>query len=269
MASNCENPWKRTLSYSVSESQAHRMSTFENVPVRPNLCEMSLTEDVQSVEQLLLNGANIEKRMGGRTALMLAASQGLVCQVQLLLHYNADVSAKTLVGQTALHFAASTSHSARIIQILVKAGADTEARDRHGMTALMLAASFTTDRPRLVKTLIQNGSDINASNNRGMTALYLAASHGLEKTLQVLIENDADVLTVFSDHVTMQQRLSQLQPVIVSLIESGMQRMQRLRGEAFALGTHERLGENSRVRGLHPELVRVVLEHMSKYDGVK
>lgn len=45
----------------------------------------------------------------------------------------------------------------------------------------------------IVQTLIEHGANINATNNDGESALLLAAAKGSENMVKLLIENGADV----------------------------------------------------------------------------
>ena len=60
----------------------------------------------------------------------------------------------------------------KMIQTLIKFGADVNAKGNDGMTALMWAAHGNKN-PEIIKTLLIAGADINA-NNGGLTALMMA-----------------------------------------------------------------------------------------------
>ncbi len=59
---------------------------------------------------------------------------------------------------------------------MVRGGADSGVRDRHGNTALIAAAA--ADDIKAVRALIRSGADANAENARGETALMMAAANG-------------------------------------------------------------------------------------------
>ena len=50
-----------------------------------------------------------------------------------------------------------------------------------------------------VKTLIKNGADVNAKNEGGWTALMMASENGHNEVVKILIENKADVNIQDSD----------------------------------------------------------------------
>jgi len=77
----------------------------------------------------------------------------------------------------------------------VLARADINARNEHGMTALMRAAYH--GRVEMVRTLLENGADPNVMRNDKFTALSLAAFFGYGEIVDLLLEHGAktDVAT--------------------------------------------------------------------------
>jgi hypothetical protein len=81
-----------------------------------------------------------------------AAEKGDVAKVHELLAKGADVNAKDENGVTALMIGAEKGH-AEIVQGLLEAGADVKAQDNHGATAAMLAEkNGYTDVAKLLST---------------------------------------------------------------------------------------------------------------------
>ncbi len=95
-------------------------------------------------------------------------------------------------GVTPLWVAAVLGNN-RIVRLLVKYGADLEAKDLdHGRTALWQAAAL--GRVNMVKTLVQNGALINATDyTHGRSVLLAAIFHKRVKIVQLLLEHGADV----------------------------------------------------------------------------
>ena len=77
------------------------------------------------------------------------------------------------------------------IALLSQHGANKEARDLGGKTAIILAAN--DKHVDAVRALIACGADINAADNEGVTALHMAARHGEEAIARILIEAKANV----------------------------------------------------------------------------
>ena len=107
---------------------------------------------------------------------MCAALEGRTETVKALLRKGADVNAKDDSGRTALMFAVINLHG-QTVKVLLEHGADVNARDDDGATPLMLAASCGD--PEIVQTLLSRGADLNGSFvQTGKTALMLAEEHG-------------------------------------------------------------------------------------------
>ncbi|CAE7816722.1 unnamed protein product [Symbiodinium sp. CCMP2592] len=87
-----------------------------------------------------------------------ATSQHL--RVEQLLHQNADPSSPDRLGRTALTCAAEEGHL-KVVEALLKAGAELEARSEAGKTALTVAAMNTRGHGRLsvVEALLRAGAE--------------------------------------------------------------------------------------------------------------
>jgi ankyrin repeat protein len=73
-------------------------------------------------------------------------------------------------------FVPSSTRPIDIAEALIKRGADVNAKDKDGMTTLMVAASH--NNAPMVGLLLQSGSDAAAKNNRNETALDIAKLNG-------------------------------------------------------------------------------------------
>ena len=74
----------------------------------------------------------------------------------------------------------------RMIQDFIKLGADMNAKNRGGMTALMLAAVRVTafnGNPEVIHTLLKAGADIFAKDNNGQTVLDYAGTYAIKRLI--------------------------------------------------------------------------------------
>jgi uncharacterized protein len=111
--------------------------------------------------------------------------------VKSLLKQGADVNAAQGDGMTALHWAAANGDAA-MTQMLLSAGANIRATTRLGAITPLLMASRSGHAP-VVATLLAAGADANSSTATGATALMLAARAGSAATVTRLVENGADI----------------------------------------------------------------------------
>jgi len=87
-----------------------------------------------------------------------------------------------------------------VVTAALEAGADIEARDEIGRTALIWSA-FQGHDPMLAY-LIDQGADVNARDNRERTPLIWAAIAGRGVVIETLLENGADATIADADGKT-------------------------------------------------------------------
>lgn len=91
--------------------------------------------------------------------------------LRLLISFGANLEARDHNGMTALHWAVSDSEFAAA-QVLIESGADIEAIDEEGMTPLLYAAARGSIE--LVDVLITRGANFRKRNNAGNSIISLA-----------------------------------------------------------------------------------------------
>ncbi len=119
-----------------------------------------------------------------------AAKNEDIKNVRELLANGADVDAKDKNGETALHWAACDGR-VDVAKILIEKGADVDAKSNFNETSLHKAAFY--GHVEVVKFLIENGVNVDATNNYWWTVLHEAAFYGHVEVTKVLIEKGADV----------------------------------------------------------------------------
>ncbi|CAI6099993.1 unnamed protein product [Clonostachys chloroleuca] len=126
----------------------------------------------------------------GWTPLMISASvPDNEPVLTLLISKGADVNAKTLWEQSALHFVASKKNL-DIARLLIDNKASTRVRDRRGQYPIHRAAAVGS--APMVALLLQNKSPLNATDNEGYTPLHHAIAEGHGDTAVALLKAGAD-----------------------------------------------------------------------------
>jgi len=132
----------------------------------------------QVVSLLTEKGAEINARMtGGFTALHLAAQQGQSEIVKILVAAGAD---KTLLsepkgsGLQPIHLAALGGHVSAM-SALYKAGVSIDALTGDKKTPLMIALAAKQDK--MANLIVNTGANLNAADAQGLTALMILASY--------------------------------------------------------------------------------------------
>ena len=120
-----------------------------------------------------------------------AARLGDAAAVKALLRNGADVNAAQGDGMTALHWAAQKGDT-ELVAMLLSAGASVRATTRlGGYTPMHLASQ--AGHPRVVAALLAAGSPADVRTATGASPLMLAARSGSVDTATRLIENGADI----------------------------------------------------------------------------
>ena len=109
--------------------------------------------------------------------------------LELLLNDSLDIDARDEEGNTALLYASRffvRGGQRRNGWMLLRKGADVNASNSGGVTALMIAAA--DGRTNLVALLVHSGANVAAQSERGDTALSIARAKGHEAVIKLLDE---------------------------------------------------------------------------------
>lgn len=149
-----------------------------------------LGNNPDGMEVLLTAGANVDivDKNGNNTPLIKASSMPIVGDnpvfVEKLLAKNANPNAQNTNKDTALSLAILTKHIAIATKLIPVT--DLKLADKNGNTPLHQAAYLGLDE--IVKLLIEKGADLNATNNAGKTALQLAEKRNKTSTVEILTQ---------------------------------------------------------------------------------
>src|SRR5574341_693640 len=96
-------------------------------------------------------------------------------------------------GWTALHLAAHYGHEA-IVKMLLAYGADPNARSNNDLanTPIHAAAAGGSKSLDALRALLANGADVNATQHGGYTALHAAAQNGDRAMVDLLLTRGAN-----------------------------------------------------------------------------
>ncbi|CAM9701504.1 unnamed protein product [Chrysoparadoxa australica] len=129
-------------------------------------------------------------------ALNTAAVKGNKEDVATLLAKGAEIEATDDDGDTALMAAAYCGHKG-VVDVLLAKGANIEAAGNNGWTALIIAAFLGYNR--VVDDLLTKGANIEATGEGGLTAMMAAAFKGHKEVAEALLERGANIEATSND----------------------------------------------------------------------
>lgn len=110
---------------------------------------------------------------------------------QLLEADPSGATAWSADGFTALHYAAFFGHAAAAARLLA-AGADPDATARNPMKVRPIHSAAAARAADVVKLLLEHGAQTDAAQQAGWTALHAASHHGDAATAALLLARGAD-----------------------------------------------------------------------------
>lgn len=144
-----------------------------------SIFEAASLDRVDRVSELLASDRGLHRIFDsdGQSPLHLAAAAAANGAIRVLLNAGAavDLHAQTPERETALHVAARRRH-ADTCRLLLRSGADPNARRADGATPLMIAAA--QNERELVEMLVARNANVEARDSAGRTAVDVAAAAG-------------------------------------------------------------------------------------------
>ncbi len=137
----------------------------------------------------ILTNPDVAYAWGINKKLLKAISEDRSSEVEQLLHKGADENAKERNGDTAL-IIATRGRNTDVVKLLINADADVNANNNIGDTALIVASKG--GKADVVELLIEAGADVNAKGKAG-SAVMVASNMGNYDIVKLLLEAGADV----------------------------------------------------------------------------
>ena len=146
-----------------------------------------MSGDVELVRVVTAAGADVNRRnRGGFTPLMGAAATGQDAVVKVLLAAGADASARPS-PDTSLLLAPVHNGFENTVRLLIHAGADV-----HRDSGQLLAEAVRTHNDSILEMLLTAGADPNARTERGATPLMWASAFGDRASVRKLLSYKAN-----------------------------------------------------------------------------
>lgn len=178
---------EEVITYSQSQAIAR-------IPNLEDPLSKAVQDDDEALVKKLVNKKNVhfvENDYEGATPLFIAVENGNAKIAGILLKAGANVNARNIHGQTPLMMFDGDA-TADLVKLLLKHGARVDLEDRSQNTALILAAEEDAGIS-VINALIDAGADVNHQNKHGFTALIKAAVNNDIVTVILLIEAKADL----------------------------------------------------------------------------
>lgn len=169
------DPEIRTLKHDATPLH---WATYCGIKTAPGL---DARKNAGTIQELLDGGARYD--------LHSAVANGDLARAKAILSKRrAEANARAMNGFTALHVNADPEIGA----LLLRKGAEVDARSEDGTTPLMKLCNSRTADIALARLYLEAGADANARNDTGRTALHGAARRGHAEIAALLLEYGAD-----------------------------------------------------------------------------
>jgi ankyrin repeat protein len=149
------------------------------------LCDALIAGDTAKLQELDKKGVNVNSRFGEvSSSVLMKAPTSLLT---LLIKAGADVDAQDDRGLTALMMVSEDGYL-EAARILIRARANPNLQDITGRTAL----SYASRSPRLLDLLLRSGANPNIADKSGTTPLIFASVANQKEAVALLLKAGAD-----------------------------------------------------------------------------
>lgn len=230
------------------------------------LMDAIMVENLEFALLLVENGADLYyKDSKGVTTLLQASHRGMTEVVAALLEKHSKTKERNYIdepseeGVTPLIAACSEGHK-EVVDLLIKAGADVNAKDKDATNALMAAAA--RGQKDVVQSLLNAKCDINAQNSDGHTALMFA--YNGKNQVQTLFER-------YDQYIGDDQETDDggTGPVIQKALESHIALVDLLLKKGADPSLKDKQGNTAKDFDYHPDADAEVLSNAEKIASKK
>ena len=178
----------------IVNEQAKNDPNIVNSKGDPLIVAAATMGNLEAVQQLILNGADVNKTNSfTRDTALLRSLYGNFPEITRLLVYSgADINAKNNYNHSPMYIALEKKQ-AEFIDLFLSSGV------REGLNAAYLFRASAQKNPMGVLAMLKGGVDPNVKNEKGNTPLIISASLGDVPSVQSLMAYRADVNAANND----------------------------------------------------------------------
>lgn len=183
-------------------------------------------EVIHMHEEADIEGVDLPQSFGddALTPLHVAVCNPDPAVAELLMKAGAPLEARDRRGNTPLLTVTLENPFSAVAELLLKAGADPRAANSSGISVLHAAATYGTTE--YFEMLLKVGADVNCRDSQGATPLHRVAAKSSPETFALLLKAGADPKAVTSDgwtvlHAAARNRVDDTGAIVRMLIEAG------------------------------------------------